>query len=79
MIVSGGDGAQAARRGNSLQSGDASTDYKNARGRNRSARRGEHGEHARQGVGAHEHGFVPADGAHGGERVHALRARGAGH
>ncbi len=61
------------------KSGDADAHDQHARGRDGSGGGGEHGKDARQGVGGEDHRLVAADGAHRGERVHALGAGGAGH
>ncbi len=79
QIVGGNHRAQAARRGDGLQSSDADADDQHARRRDGARSGGEHGENFGQRVGGDEDRFVSADGAHGGEGVHALRARGAGH
>ena len=40
---------------------------------------GQHGENSGQSVGGNQHGFVAADRAHGGKRIHALGAGGSRH
>ena len=71
--------AQAARGGDGLQAGDARSHDQHARGSDGSGGGGQHGKDAGQRVGGNNDRFVAAHGAHGGEGVHALRARGAGH
>jgi hypothetical protein len=78
-VIGGGDGAEAAGGGNGLESGDAAADHEDASRSDSAGGGGHHGEEARVGVGGDEDRFVSADGAHGGERVHALGAGGAGH
>ena len=79
QIISRGDCAQPARGGNRLQSGHARPNDEHACRRDGSRCRGQHGENPRQSVGGDQHCLVAADRAHGGKRVHALRARGARH
>ena len=78
-VVAADHRAQPARGGDGLQSGDARADHQHARRRDRSRGGHQHGEHAGQGIGGDQHRLVAGDGGHGGQRVHALRARDARH
>src|SRR5467141_2387480 len=79
QIVGGNHRAQAARGSDGLQSRDAAADDQHARGSDGARRGGEHGKNFGQRVRGNERRFVSGNGGHGGERVHALRARGARH
>ena len=78
QVVGGDDGAETARGGDGLESRDADAEDQNARWRDRASGGGEHREKFGNDVGGDEDGFVSGDGRHRRERVHALRARGAG-
>ncbi len=78
-VIGGNHRAEALGRGDGLQPRDAAADDQHARGGNRARGGGHHGIKLGKHVGGDDHGFIAANGGHGGERVHGLRARGARH
>src|ERR1051326_757397 len=78
-IVGGDNCSQAAGGGDCLQPGDSCAHDQHTRWRNGSGRGGQHGKNSGMVVCGAQHGFVSADGAHGGECVHGLGAGGARH
>jgi hypothetical protein len=72
-------GAQAARRGDRLQAGDANADDQHLRRTDGARRGGQHRQEAIYGIGGNEYRFVAADTGLRGQRIHRLRARDARH
>src|ERR1019366_8647464 len=79
LVVGRNHRAEAPRGRDRLQSSNAAADHEHAGRCDGSSRGGEHGEKAWVGIGCHQHRLVSANGAHRGQRVHALGARGTGH
>ena len=71
--------SQPTGRSDRLQSSNTCSNHKNPRRRDGSSGSGEHREDSGKGIGGDQDGLIPADGSHGRERIHALRACGTRH